>query len=538
MTLTQEPKGPPPEVTPAQSKGWATRLAANVSERGYGIDPDNPDGVPFAGLRLGALVLALVVLGWWNPWMLVVVLAIVVMITLHEFGHYITAKRAGMKVTEFFLGFGPKIWSIRRGETEYGIKAIPAGAYVKIIGMTNLEEVEPENEARTYRQKPFGRRLSVAVAGSAMHFLLAMVLIFVALAAIGQPGGTLDPNAQARDWRISQVNPGTGAAEAGLQPGDRIVSLGGRSIGNFTELRAASRPNKGKTVPITYVRDGNRVSTTITLTPYYSWFVDRTVSGTEVAKVLRPDDDILSIAGERTRTRKDLDQLLAANAGQTVPVTYRRGDAAPKTVQIKATSLILAGVEGYIGIGSEAAPNERVNPLKAVVQTPVEFTKVTGLSLQALGKFFTPGGVSDFASQVGNARSDKAKSAVPTSTESSSRLLTSGSGTTGENRLLSIYGLVRIGSSVGEVNPGALIALFALINIFIGMFNMVPLLPFDGGHVVIAVYEKVQERRQHKRRYFADVAKLLPVVYTVTAVLAVLFVSTLYLDIANPLIAR
>lgn len=537
MTVTTEPKGPPPEVPPPRSKGLATRVAAGVSERGYGVDPDNPDGVPFAGARLALLVAALVALGFWNQWMLAVVLAIVVMITLHELGHYLTAKRAGMKVTEFFLGFGPKIWSTRRGETEYGIKAIPAGAYVKIIGMSNLDEVDAADEARTYRQKGFGRRLSVAVAGSAMHFFLALVLIFVALTAIGQPGGTLDPGAQARDWRIGQVNEGTGAAAAGLRAGDKIVSLGGIEVTSFNDLRDAAKPNRNRTVPVVYDRDGERRRGEITLQPYYSWFVDRTVPGTDVARTLEAGDDILSIDGVKTRTRRDLDEVLASRAGDEVPVVYRRGEGQAKTAQVRLGSLILAGVEGTIGIGRDQPPNERLGPLEAVVQTPVQFAKVTGLSLQALGRFFTPGGISDFAGQVGNARTDRADAAPPAGTKSSSRLLESGQAG-GENRLLSIYGLVRIGSDVGQVNPGALIALFALINIFIGMFNMVPLLPFDGGHVVIAVYEKIQEKRLHRRRYFADVGRLLPVVYAVTALLAVLFVSTLYLDIANPLVAR
>src|SRR5204863_105993 len=90
-----------------------------------------------------------------------VVLAIIVMIMLHELGHFLMAKSAGMKVTEFFLGFGPRLWSVRKGETEYGVKAIPAGGYVKIIGMSNLEEVPPEDEPRTYRQQPVWRRLSL-----------------------------------------------------------------------------------------------------------------------------------------------------------------------------------------------------------------------------------------------------------------------------------------------------------------------------------------------------------------------------------------
>ena len=93
------------------------------------------------------------------------VLALIGCIVAHEFGHYITAKAAGIKVTEFFVGFGPRLWSVRRGETEYGVKALPLGGYCRILGMNNLEEVDPADEARTYRQAPLWRRLSVALAG-------------------------------------------------------------------------------------------------------------------------------------------------------------------------------------------------------------------------------------------------------------------------------------------------------------------------------------------------------------------------------------
>ena len=108
------------------------------------------------------------------------------------------------------------------------------------------------------------------------------------------------------------------------------------------------------------------------------------------------------------------------------------------------------------------------------------------------------------------------------------------SGGASENRILSILGLVRIGSDVGGTDPAALIGLFALVNIFIGMFNLIPLLPFDGGHVAIAVYEKIQEKRLHRTRYFADVSRLLPLTYVVVLALGMLFISSLYLDIINP----
>nr|MBA3282209.1 RIP metalloprotease RseP [Acidimicrobiia bacterium] len=508
-----------------------------------------PDGgaVPHAGLRLAALLAGLVALGLWNPWMLVVIMAIVVMITLHEFGHYITAKRAGMKVTEFFLFFGPKVWSIKRGETEYGIKCIPAGAYVKIIGMHNLEEVPPADEGRTYRQKSFGRRISVAVAGSTMHFLLAFAFIFVSLAAVGQPAGTLDPGAQGRDWRIGSVEEGTGAAAAGLEAGDKVVRIDGQAIGTFEDLRTVSQDIKGQTVPVVYERDGQQERVDVTLEPFYSWRVARVVAGTGPAEAgLEVGDEITSIDGTDTRALADLDALLRKAENSTVPVELERTDDAGNLraaeAELRVESLVLAGSEGYLGVSREQGPEERLGPLDAVVQTPTEFANIVSLSVQGLGSFFSPQGVSDFAGQVGDARDKDAGAdgpAVPTSDKTSATLLEGGSGGgPGENRVLSIYGLVRIGSDAGKVDPASLITLFVLVNIFIGVFNLVPLLPFDGGHVLIAVYEKIQERRLNRKRYFTDVARLLPLTYVVVLALGMLFISSLYLDIVNPIQAQ
>jgi RIP metalloprotease RseP len=118
---------------------------------------------------------------------LVFAACVVAMVMLHELGHLLAAKRGGMKVTEYFLGFGPRLWSVRRGETEYGVKAFPLGGYVKIPGMTMLEEVDPADEPRSYRSRPFGSRLLVAVAGSAVHMIIAFVLLVVVFVAIGTP---------------------------------------------------------------------------------------------------------------------------------------------------------------------------------------------------------------------------------------------------------------------------------------------------------------------------------------------------------------
>src|SRR5882762_9514711 len=132
--------------------------------------------VGFVALLAG---LAVFVPGSRTP--LAIVVGIVLMVMFHEAGHYITAKRAGMKVTEFFLGFGPRLWSFRRGETEYGVKALPLGGYVKIIGMTNLEEVDPADEPRTFRQARTRDRMKVVLAGVAVNVVRALVLFYVVI---------------------------------------------------------------------------------------------------------------------------------------------------------------------------------------------------------------------------------------------------------------------------------------------------------------------------------------------------------------------
>ena len=158
--------------------------------------------------------------------MVVVVLIITFIVFMHESGHYLAARATGMKATEFFLGFGPRLFSFRRGETEFGVKPVLAGAYVKIIGMTNLDEVDPVDEPRTYRQKSYPKRVLVASAGSLMHFAMAFVAMFILLSVFGEP------KVEEGKWEVGLVveeSPGVGlssAAEAGIRPGDRILAIG------------------------------------------------------------------------------------------------------------------------------------------------------------------------------------------------------------------------------------------------------------------------------------------------------------------------
>ncbi len=188
-------------------------------------------------------------LGW-----LIFLVALLVSVMLHETGHFVTAKRFGMKATRYFLGFGPTLWSFQRGETEYGIKAIPAGGFVKIEGMTSLDEVAPEDEPRSFRRAPAWQRLIVLAAGSFMHFVFAAVLIFVVALAIGVQHvgssntavlGTVSPYVPANENALLNGSSCAGeakspAAAAGLKVGDQVTSFDGVPVSSWTQLRTRS----------------------------------------------------------------------------------------------------------------------------------------------------------------------------------------------------------------------------------------------------------------------------------------------------------
>lgn len=208
---------------------------------------------------VGLLLTALVALGVANPTALGVVaiwIGIIGIIMIHEAGHYFTAKLFNMKVTEYFLGFGPRVWSMRKGETEYGVKAIPAGGYVRIVGMNNLEEVDPEDEPRTYRSKPYYQRFIVVIAGITTHFVMAIVLIFLLLAVIGIPE---------QQPVIDRLEEGAPAVEAGFEPGDRIVSVDGQPVQEWNDVVEYVRARPGEEIDVAVRRGSERVEAAVTL---------------------------------------------------------------------------------------------------------------------------------------------------------------------------------------------------------------------------------------------------------------------------------
>jgi len=237
-----------------------TDQEARAAEPPLGAEPV-PGGSPVRVVQLLAAValisVAFIALGWGYLLLFIVILIAIVM--LHELGHFVTAKRAGMKVTEYFVGFGPRLWSVRRGETEYGVKAIPAGGYVRITGFTSSEDVAPSDEPRAYRQQPFHQRIIVASAGSAVHFLIAFVLALILVLSFGKATNNYTI-ASIEHWPGTQ----TPAALAGLKPGDTVVSIDGKTFSSPTAMTDIVKRSIGKPLVLGVERAGRLVHLTAT----------------------------------------------------------------------------------------------------------------------------------------------------------------------------------------------------------------------------------------------------------------------------------
>lgn len=226
------------------------------------------DAAPDAPSTSRAVVSALVIgsllvwLGLKNVWTLVFVAGLLLSIFLHEVGHFVTARRTGMKATQFFMGFGPRLWSRHKGEVEYGFRAIPLGAFVRIIGMNGLDEVEPEDEGRAYRNKSFPRQFLVITAGSLMHMVIALVL-FIGVYAFA---GRYDDTGSVAVVRAPEA--GSPAALAGIREGDIVVALGNDKVSTRNELvEAIVEQAPGSAVEVVIQRNGAEeiLSTTLAL---------------------------------------------------------------------------------------------------------------------------------------------------------------------------------------------------------------------------------------------------------------------------------
>lgn len=386
-------------------------------------------------------------------------LAILVSVALHECGHMWVARATGMKVRRYFVGFGPTLWSTRRGDTEYGLKAIPAGGFCDIAGMTTVEELAPDERDRAmYKQKTW-KRTAVLLAGPGMNVVIGLVLIYVIAVVWGLPN--LHPPASAVIGETTCVAPeiakgkfencaGPGpAAAAGLRKGDVVVKVGNTDVHNFDEMAAAVRKQHGW-VPIVVERDGHPMTFEVDVTPARRWI--------------------------------------------------HESDTAPSTV-------------GMIGVAPAQVGLMHYNVATAVPAT-VAFT-------------------ADLSVQLG-----KAMVAIPTKVGALVHAIEGGQRS--PDTPISVVGASIIGGDTVEAGLWQAFWFFlAQLNFILGAINLVPLLPFDGGHIAIAVYEKIRNMIRSARGMVVaapvNYLKLMPATYVVLVLVVGYMVLTVTADLVNPI---
>ena len=393
------------------------------------------------------------------------VVALLVSVMLHEAGHFVTARRFGMKATQFFVGFGPTVFSRRRGETEYGVKAIPAGGYVKIIGMTPLEEVAPADEARAFFRQPARRRLVVLSAGSFMHFVIAVLLTFGVTAAVGvvddtapvlaAPAACVPLAVTVTSHPTSGCPAGTTvgapALAAGLRSGDRVVAAAGRPVSTYRQLVELVRSHAGQPLALQVRRDGRVVDVTLT------------------------------------------------------PVRVTRPDLAHPTSSVQV---------GAIGVQQELV-TRRLGPIGSIQETG-----------RRLG-LIVSGTYTSLTTKLGTITDLYGSHRDPT-------------GLVGAVGAANVSGQILNQGGVSlAVRVSDFLLLIAGLNLFVGVFNLLPLLPLDGGHIAIVLYEQARDRVRRLRGYAGplqrvDFNKLMPVTYAVVLLFAGLTIFIMGADIVNP----
>lgn len=390
-----------------------------------------------------------VLLGW-----VIFIVALSVSIMLHEGGHFVTAKKFGMKATQFFLGFGPTLWSRTKGETEYGVKAIPAGGFVKIIGMSSVDEVDPADEPRSFRSKPAWQRVIVLVAGSFMHFVLAMVLLIALPLAVGIQNdntttiGTVVTCVPKNDTAAcTKGEPTSPATTIGLRPGDKIVSFGGTPVHTWNQFDKAIRSHRpGSKVAVTIQQGGRQFTKVVTL-------------------------------------------------GKTK---------------------INGKTSAFLGV-APAAVFQRTGPLRAFSYAGSMFSQAVTGTVHVVGSL--PSAFSHlFAKNRANTAGGQVTSVVGV----------------GE-----ITGQV-VAAKIGWQSKASLVLLIIIsVNIFIGLLNLLPLLPLDGGHVAVVLYERLRawwaRLRGRPDPGLVDMTKLIPVSLSVFAVLIGFSLLLILADLVNPI---
>lgn len=388
-------------------------------------------------------------------------LGITISIALHEAGHMWTARALGMKVRRYYIGFGPKIFSFQRGETEYGLKAIPAGGFCDIAGMTMHDELAPDEVDRAmYKQKTW-KRLVVMSGGIAMNFVLGLVLVVVLAVGWGLPNLNQPPETQLgpmscvsdqqSDGTLAECD-GVGPAEAGgLREADVVTAVGGVPVETWPEFQAETRTHDG---PVDYTVERGGETLTVTVVPQ------------EVQRLIKNADGTVTTATVGA---------IGVVPDYYAPTQYNVLSAVPASVAFTG-DLMVESVKGLAQLPS------KVGDL---------WTAVTG-------------------------------------------------GERAQDTPISVVGASVIGGQAAEQGLWEMFILLLIsLNFFLGIFNLLPLLPLDGGHMAVTIYEKIRNSLRIRRGQPAggpvDYMKLMPLTYVVIVIGGAFMLLTLTADIINPI---
>ncbi len=414
----------------------------------------------------------------------VIIVGVLLMVVIHELGHFVAAKAFNMKATEAFFGFGPRIWSTTRGETEYGVKAIPLGGYVRIIGMNPFEEVAPEDEGRTYRENPFWKKSVVVLAGIFSHFVVAFILFYALAIAYGV--GTISTEIDNVSTIMASGSGTEEERELVLFVGDEVIAVDGVALAEWVPVEKEA----GAVTEVEVLRDGASVTleTTQRLMPAPAAGVD-----------VRVGDVLVEFDGTPIDDWEEFVELAQASPGETVAVVFDR-DGTRVDIEVTLATRTIDGVEqGFFGI-SPLGVVEQPGVFGAVGVAAGDVGVASRAAVQGLW-----GLVVNFDDLVGAVFTDADPDVL------------------NQVRPVSPIGLVRIAGPL-ELS----LQLLAFVNVFVGVLNFVPLYPLDGGHFAVALYEKIRGRE-------ADVRRLLPIAAAVFVFIVVLGLLGFYFDIVDPL---
>lgn len=415
---------------------------------------------------------------------IIVIVGMLLMVVIHEAGHFIMAKVFDMKATEAFFGFGPRIWSTTRGETEYGVKAIPLGGYVRIVGMNPFEDVAPEEEHRTYRFKPFWQKSIVVLAGIVSHFVIAFILFYI----VAVTWNTFEPSTEVNSVSNVLITASGAVNEQPLilESDDSVISVDGVPLADM-----ATTTDKPPSALSTVVIDRGGTEITVATT-------DNVVPTPAFLIGIQPGDRLVAIDGNQIRDWDHFVEMAHERPGQLAEIQVERdGELTTSTITL-ASRPVDGTLEGFVGVGP-AGEEIDIGPLEGVTTAGSLIGETTVLSVQALV---------EMVKQTPNL--------VSAAFGRDTAVLQ-------EARPVSVIGLVRVATGVEFA-----LFLMAYVNVFVGTLNFIPLYPLDGGHFAVALYEKIRGRE-------ADVRRLLPIAAAVFVFILAIGVLGIYFDIVDPI---